>query len=76
VRDTIAGKGSVGAMPWRQIYDGGGWSTGLAKYYGVNSIPKTVLIDQEGKVVAQGLRGAALDAKVKELLAAGKKDGN
>lgn len=72
VRDTIAGKGKVGAMPWRQIYDGGGWGTGLAKYYGVNSIPKTVLIDQKGIVVAQGLRGAELDAKVKELLAAEK----
>lgn len=68
VRDTIAGKGRVGEMPWRQIYDGGGWSSGFAKYYGVNSIPKTVLIDADGVVVAQGLRGAALDKKVKELL--------
>jgi hypothetical protein len=56
-------------MPWRQIYDGGYWSSGLSKYYGVNSIPKTVLIDDKGIVVAQGLRGAKLDEKVKELLA-------
>jgi thiol-disulfide isomerase/thioredoxin len=76
LKDTIAGKGKVGVMPWRQIYDGGGWGSGLAKYYGVNSIPKTVLIDQNGVVVAQGLRGAKLDEKVKELLAAEKKDGN
>lgn len=68
LKNTIAGKGRVAAMPWRQIYDGGGWGSGLAKYYGVNSIPKTVLIDQNGVVVAQGLRGKELDAKVKELL--------
>ncbi len=69
LRDTIAGKGKVGAMPWRQIYDGGYWQSGMAKRYGVNSIPKTVLIDAEGNVVAENLRGKDLDAKVKELLA-------
>jgi thiol-disulfide isomerase/thioredoxin len=77
LKDTIAGKGKVAEMPWQQIYDGGGWGSGLAKYYGVNSIPKTVLIDDKGIVVAQGLRGAKLDEKVKELLAKiEKKDGN
>ena len=69
LKSTIAGKGRVSEMPWRQIYDGGGWSSGLAKYYGVRSIPKTVLIDQSGTVVAQGLRGEELASKVKELLA-------
>lgn len=69
LKSTIAGKGRVSEMPWRQIYDGGGWGSGLAKFYGVRSIPKTVLIDQSGTVVAQGLRGEALASKVKELLA-------
>lgn len=75
LRDTIAGKtakGSrgdkTGVMPWRQIYDGGYWSAGMAKRYGVQSIPKTVLIDKDGKVVAQNLRGAALEEKLAELL--------
>jgi len=75
LRDTIAGKtakGSrgdkTGVMPWRQIYDGGYWSAGMAKRYGVNSIPKTVLIDKDGKVVGQNLRGKALEEKLAELL--------
>lgn len=77
LRDTIAGKtakGSrgdkTGVMPWRQIYDGGYWSAGMAKRYGVQGIPKTVLIDKEGKVVAQNLRGKALESKLAELLGA------
>ncbi|MCA8915134.1 MAG: TlpA family protein disulfide reductase [Planctomycetes bacterium] len=68
LKDTIAGKGRVGEMPWRQIYDGGYWSSGLPKHYGINSIPRTVLIDQNGVVVANGLRGEELASKVKELL--------
>lgn len=74
LRDTIKGEGKVGAktgvMPWRQIYDGGFWNSGMAKRYGVQSIPKTVLIDKDGKVVAQNLRGKALESKLAELLGA------
>lgn len=72
LRDTIAGKGrsKLAAMPWRQIYDGGFWSSGMAKRYGINSIPRTVLLDAEGKVVADGLRGEKLSQKVRELVAA------
>jgi len=68
LKTTIAGKENVEAMPWRQIYDGGGWSTGLAMHYGIHSIPRPVLIDQEGKVAGDKLRGEELAAKVKELL--------
>lgn len=73
LRETIAGKRKLAEMPWRQIYDGGYWSSGIPKYYGTRSIPRTVLIDQDGVVVAQGLRGKELDAKVKELLAGAEK---
>lgn len=69
LKETIEGKRKVGKMPWRQIYDGGYWNSGLAKYYNTRSIPRTVLIDQDGVVVAEGLRGKELDEKVKELLA-------
>jgi thiol-disulfide isomerase/thioredoxin len=71
LRETIKGEGRVGArtgvMPWRQIYDGGFWNTGLSKRYGISSIPRTVLLDRDGKVVAMNLRGQALIDKVAEL---------
>ena len=45
-----------------------GWSSAGARPYGVSSIPATGLIDRDGKVVARNLRGADLEAKVRELI--------
>jgi peroxiredoxin len=56
-------------MTWRQHYDGGGWKNEIAVLYGVQSIPKTYLLDQEGKIRAMGLRGEALGRAVEKLLA-------
>jgi len=45
------------------------WDCAPAKAYGVRGIPKTFLIDKEGKVAQVGLRGAAsIEAAVKKLL--------
>lgn len=43
------------------------WKSEAAQLYNVSSIPFTVLIDREGKVIAIKLRGAALEAKLKEI---------
>lgn len=43
------------------------WKSAAAKLYNVSSIPFTVLIDREGKVIATKLRGASLEAKLKEI---------
>ena len=45
-----------------------GWSSAGGRLYGIMSIPATVLLDREGRVVARNLRGAQLEQKVKELL--------
>jgi peroxiredoxin len=45
-----------------------GWKSAAAAIYGVRSIPYTVLIDKEGKVVATNLRGPALEAKLAEII--------
>ena len=45
-----------------------GWNNAGAKLYGVNSIPATVLVDQNGTIVARNLRGDAIKAKLDELL--------
>ncbi len=44
------------------------WNNAAAKAWGVSSIPATFLLDKEGKVIAKNLRGAALEAKLKEVL--------
>lgn len=55
-------------ITWPQMSDLQGWNNAGAKLYGVNSIPATVLVDQEGTIVARNLRGDAIKAKLSELL--------
>lgn len=44
------------------------WKCEAAVRYGVNGIPATFLLDKSGTIVATNLRGAALEAKLQELL--------
>ena len=57
-------------LAWTHVSDLRGWQNAVAQQYGVRSVPATVLLDREGRIVARDLRGAALEAKVAELLAA------
>lgn len=57
------------AMPWPQIYDGKFWEAALAKAYGVQSIPFTLLIGRDGKIAAVGARGEELEPAVLAALA-------
>lgn len=43
------------------------WSSRVGKLYGVGSIPFTVLIDAEGKVIGTNIRGAALEAELSRI---------
>lgn len=43
------------------------WKTPLTGIYHFNAIPHTVLIDPEGKIIAQNLRGQALENKLQEI---------
>jgi peroxiredoxin len=55
-------------ITWPQVSDLKWWQSEAAKVYNVQSIPFTVLLDKEGKIIAKGLRGAELEAKLKEVL--------
>lgn len=56
-------------LTWAQVSDLKFWNSAAAQEYNVSSIPHTVLIDREGKIIANGLRGRPLEEKVKESLA-------
>jgi len=56
-------------MTWPQFFDGNGWENKLSQKYGINSIPATYLLDQQGKIIASDLRGEALEAAVAQALA-------
>ena len=53
---------------WTHVSDLKFWDSEGAKLYNVSSIPYTVLIDKEGRIVAKGLRGEPLFKKVEELV--------
>lgn len=43
------------------------WSSAAGRLYGISSIPATVLVDRDGKVLARNLRGAQLEQKLQEI---------
>ncbi|MEP0986472.1 TlpA disulfide reductase family protein [Ekhidna sp.] len=54
-------------LPWLHVSDLKYWRSQAAIDYQVNAIPATFLIDPEGKIIAKNLRGASLEAKLKEI---------
>jgi peroxiredoxin len=55
-------------LTWPQVSDLKFWNNEAAALYRVQGIPQNFLVDPAGKIVAKNLRGAALDAKLEELL--------
>jgi len=54
-------------LEWPQVSDLKGWQNEVAQMYSVKSIPHTILLDQDGKILAHKLRGPNLDNALKEL---------
>ncbi len=54
-------------LTWPHISDLGFWKSEAAQTYGVSSIPYTVLVDKEGKIIAENLRGGNLEVKLQEI---------
>ncbi len=55
-------------LPWLHLSDLKGWNSLGSEVYGVRAIPETVLITPDGKILATGLRGKELKAKLAEIL--------
>ena len=55
-------------LPWKQVSDLKGWACLTQKLYCIPSVPSSVLLDKEGKIIAKNLRGIALEEKLAELL--------
>lgn len=65
--DAWVGAIQADGLPWKHVSDLGFWNNAAAQEYGVHSIPYTVLIDRDGKIIAKGLRGQQLEAKLAEI---------
>ncbi|BDD02643.1 TlpA disulfide reductase family protein [Aureibacter tunicatorum] len=53
---------------WYQVSDLQGWKSPVVAKYGVISIPHTVLLDSDGKIVAKNLHGEKLKKELDKLL--------
>ncbi|NDW17964.1 AhpC/TSA family protein [Dysgonomonas sp. 216] len=56
------------SITWPQMSDLKAWNSDLSKVYGVRSIPHTILLDKDGKIVEKDLRGQKLLSALDELL--------
>ncbi|AMS27009.1 hypothetical protein AEM51_08250 [Bacteroidetes bacterium UKL13-3] len=53
---------------WTHVSDLKKWNASVVSSYNIESIPFTVLLDKEGKIIAKNLRGAELEKKLTELM--------
>ncbi|MES2617226.1 MAG: TlpA disulfide reductase family protein [Bacteroidota bacterium] len=54
-------------LGWKHVSDLKYWGSAPAKMYKISSIPSTILIDKDGKIIAKNLRGEELERKLEEL---------
>lgn len=54
-------------LSWIHVSDLKYWNSAAAKLYNIRSIPHTVLIDPDGIIIANKLRGPSLEKKLKEI---------
>jgi thiol-disulfide isomerase/thioredoxin len=68
-RDLAEGFLNEAQLPWVQLFEKGGLeSSGLAKAFGVQTLPTMLLIDADGKVVRHNVRAAELDEEIDLML--------
>jgi peroxiredoxin len=55
-------------LPWVHVSDLQGWKNAVSTSYGIMGVPANFLIDPQGKIIAQNLRGETLNKKLQEVL--------
>ena len=54
-------------LTWTQVSDLNSWNNEVARMYGVRAVPQSYLINPEGVIVAENLRGDLLEEKLAEI---------
>lgn len=54
-------------LPWLHVSDLKGWNNEVGRLYGVRAVPASFLLDKDGKIIANGLRGEPLNKKLAEI---------
>ena len=53
---------------WPQLIDPNAFDGEMAKYYGIESVPASYLLDKDGKIVSVGLTSEKIEAMIKNIL--------
>ncbi len=56
-------------LTWPQVSDLKFWQSDAVPLYDIQSIPHTVILDREGKIIAKGVRGEELDKLLRDIFA-------
>ena len=54
-------------LPWVHVSDLQRWNSPVVKQYNISGIPFSVLLDPDGKIIAKGLRSAALEQQLNQI---------
>ncbi|MBT9394194.1 AhpC/TSA family protein [Hymenobacter sp. NST-14] len=55
-------------LTWKHVSDLKGWESAAGQTYGIKSIPASILLDPQGRIIGKNLRGAELEAKLASVL--------
>ena len=55
-------------ITWPQYFDGAGWKNSIAQKYKIKSIPRMYLIDGDGNIRQENLRGNVLERAISDLV--------
>ncbi|WAC39005.1 redoxin domain-containing protein [Pedobacter sp. SL55] len=54
-------------LEWTHVSDLKGWNNEVGRLYGVRAVPASFLVDAQGKIIGNGLRGEPLNEKLAEI---------
>lgn len=68
--DEVQWKNAINEMnmSWLQLSDLQGWNNSAAQIYGIQAIPFTIIVDENGNVINAGLRGQELENIIHNIL--------
>jgi peroxiredoxin len=55
-------------LTWTHVSDLKWWDSSVVPMYQINGIPYNVLVDPQGMVIAENLKGSALETKLSDVL--------
>ncbi|HAS47505.1 MAG TPA: hypothetical protein DCS93_43920 [Microscillaceae bacterium] len=55
-------------LSWVQVSDLKGWSSATSHTYNIQAIPQNFLLNKQGKIIGENLKGKALNKKLEELM--------